>query len=71
MATVLNVLLVWLLASVPSALFIGWLCSLNQLSLDGGLAHTARVEAPGQPEGDAPRHPALGAAHSTAHSTAA
>ena len=71
MATVLYVLMVWFLASVPFALFIGWLCSLNQLSLDGGFAHVARVEAPGRPQEGANRHQAAGAAQSNTHSVAA
>ena len=71
MATALYVLMVWFLASVPFALFIGRLCSLNQLSLDGGFAPVARVEAPGLPQRDALRHPAPGAAQPHTHSVAA
>lgn len=34
MSSVAYALVVWLLASVPLALGLGWLCSLNQLSVD-------------------------------------
>ena len=39
MSLVLYVLGVWILASVPAALFLGWLCRLNQLSLDDDATH--------------------------------
>jgi hypothetical protein len=42
MSPVLYALVVWMLASVPFALCVGWLCSLNQLSLDDA-AHIAPV----------------------------
>jgi hypothetical protein len=38
MSSVLSAFVVWLLASVPFALCIGCLCSLNQLSLDENAA---------------------------------
>jgi hypothetical protein len=44
MSPVLYALVVWMLASVPFALCVGWLCSLNQLSLDDDAAHLAPVE---------------------------
>ena len=45
LSTVFYALGVWLLASVPSTLLLGWMCSLNQLSQDGG---------EGLPSGSAP-----------------
>ena len=44
MSSVLFALVVWMLASVPFALCIGWLCSVNQLSLDADAAAIAPVE---------------------------
>jgi hypothetical protein len=38
MSSVLSAFVVWLLASVPFALFIGWVCILNQRSLDENAA---------------------------------
>ena len=35
---VLSAFVVWLLASVPVGLCIGWFCSLNQLALDENAA---------------------------------
>jgi hypothetical protein len=38
MSSVLSAFVVWLLASIPFALCVGWFCSLNQLSLDENAA---------------------------------
>ena len=34
-------LVVWVLASVPTAPFLGWLCGLNQLALDEEVTYVA------------------------------
>ena len=44
MSSVLSAFVVWLLASVPFALCIGWVCSLNQVSLDENAAPILPVE---------------------------
>ena len=44
MSSVLSAFVMWLLASVPFALCIGWFCSLNQLSLDENAAPILPVE---------------------------
>ena len=44
MSSVLSAFVVWLLASVPFALCIGWFCSLNQLSFDANAAPIVPVE---------------------------
>jgi hypothetical protein len=61
MSPVLYALVVWMLASVPFALCIGRLCSLNQLSLDADAAHIAPGEPLVSARRRAPRRP-LGAA---------
>lgn len=44
MSSALYAFVVWLLASIPAALCIGWLCSLNQLSLDENAVPILPVE---------------------------
>ena len=61
MSSVGYALVVWLLASVPVGLCIGWLCSLNQLSLGEGDAAIFPVE-PHELSGNTPHvDPALSA----------
>ena len=71
MSPVLYVLGVWILASVPVALCLGWLCGLNQLSLDEEVTHVALIETHNPWERDVHRGAALGAAHPGADMTPA
>jgi hypothetical protein len=62
MSPVLYALVLWILASVPLALFFGAVCRLNQRPLDADAARIALVEPHDCRQGDAHRSAALGAA---------
>ena len=68
MSTVLYALLLWILVSVPFALFFGAVCRLNQLDVDA--AHLAPVGPHDCRQGGGYRG-ALGAAQSDADMTPA
>ena len=66
MSLVLYALVLWLLASVPFALFFGAVCRLNEWPFDADAAHIAPVRPHSGRQGDA-----LGAAHPGADMTPA
>lgn len=66
-----DTLVLWLLASVPFALFFGAVCRLNEWPLDTDAEQNTRVRPHSGGKGMRTAGAALGAAHASADVTAA